>query len=247
MAGGNARVLADHREGETGVKVLDALEVGNLLVREADREGTDVALEMIDASSADKREDVCSRNAARRSAGGQGGGLRLAATGLTRRLAHDVCGRTSKSRGHQRRVKTEGVRVNSQAMAMAVMLSVPCSAATFSSAAEIFFSSSVCSSPPINVRMPSPACFLASICGGTLNTRSATALALTGDRHRKTDLLGRLPAAATEDVPGADGEAKLAAHGQDVALKVAEAEVPASLMATEGRGVSTLPTARQSR
>jgi hypothetical protein len=48
MAGGNARVLADHREGETGVKVLDALEVGNLLVREADREGTDVALERDD-------------------------------------------------------------------------------------------------------------------------------------------------------------------------------------------------------
>lgn len=49
-------------------------------------------------------------------------------------------------------------------MAMAVMLSVPCSAATFSSAAEIFFSSSVCSSPPKKVRRPSPACFLASSC-----------------------------------------------------------------------------------
>jgi hypothetical protein len=67
----NARVLADHREGETRVEVLDALEIGNLFVREADREGVDVAVEVLDLPTADKREDVCSRNAARRSAGGR--------------------------------------------------------------------------------------------------------------------------------------------------------------------------------
>lgn len=53
--------MADHREREANVKLLDALEERDLLVRQPDRERANVVLEVGDLAAADEREDVCER------------------------------------------------------------------------------------------------------------------------------------------------------------------------------------------